>query len=82
MNQETYETEVAKSQQMTKFVLSLIREYFEPSSESSFLETSREVSKYMRKIGKDQLATYIDCLNGDEHDVYVSHNFNHLINKS
>ncbi len=63
--------EFDKSQQLTKFALSLIREHFEPSSENSFLEKSREVSKYFREIGKDQLATYIDCLTGDEKNVWV-----------
>ena len=71
MNTETYEAEIAKSQQLTKFVISLIRAHFEPSSETSFLEESREVSKYMSQIGKDQLAAYIDCLNGDEKNVWV-----------
>ena len=72
MNTEIYEAEVAKSQQLTKFVISLIRAHFEPSSEPSFLEKSREVSKYMSRIGKYQLAAYIDCLNGDEKNTWVT----------
>lgn len=71
MNTETYEAEVAKSQQLTKFVISLIRAHFEPSSETSFLEESREVSQYMSQIGEYQLASYIDCLNGDDKNVWV-----------
>ena len=71
MNTETYEAEVAKSQQLITFVISLIRAHFEPSSENSFLEKSREVSKYLSQIGEDQLAIYIACLNGDEKDVWV-----------
>lgn len=71
MNTETYQAEVAKSQQMTKFAISLIRAHYEPSSENSFLEASREVAKYFREIGNWQLAAYIDCLNGDEKNVWV-----------
>ena len=71
MNMETYQAEVAKSQQLGKFAVSLIREHFDPSSENAFLELSREVSKYFRQIGKEQVAVYIDCLNGDEKNVWV-----------
>lgn len=71
MNTATYESEVAKSQQLTKFVISLIRAHFEPSSETSFLEESRAVSQYMSQIGEEQLAIYINCLNGDDKNVWV-----------
>lgn len=65
MNVKEYPTEIEKSQQLSKFAISLIREHFDPSSETSFLELSREVANYFREIGKDQIATFIDCQNGD-----------------
>ena len=71
MNTETYQAEVAKSQQITKLAINLIRAHYEPSSENSFLEASREVVKYFRETGNEQLAVYIDCLDGDEKNVWV-----------
>jgi len=71
LNDAIYFPEAAKSQQLTKFCISLIRQHFDPSSETAFLETAREVAKYFRQIGKDDLATFIECEDGDCKDVWV-----------
>ncbi len=63
--------EKTESQKLTQLAINLIREHFEPSSENSFLEASRKAAKYFRETGNEQLAVYIDCLNGDEMNVFV-----------
>ena len=80
MNTATYQSEVAKAKQLTKFAISLIRAHYEPDmmdtpdskdKKDAFLETAREVAKYFDQIKEYQLATYVRVLIGDERDVWV-----------
>ena len=66
MNSETYFAECAKSQQLTKFAVSLIREHYEPSSENGFIEICRKVAEYFDQIGKYELASFVRAQIGDE----------------
>ena len=80
MNTETYQAEVAKSKQLTKFAISLIRAHYEPDmmdtpdskeKKDAFLETSREVAAYFEQIGESQLSSYVKVLIGDDKNVWV-----------
>ena len=64
-------TEKAESQKLNRLAINLIRAHYEPSFENSFLEASREAAKYFREMGNEQLAVYIDCLDGDEKNIWV-----------
>ena len=50
MNTETYQAECAKSNQLSKFAINLIRSHYEPNTENKFIDECRKVAEYFDKI--------------------------------
>lgn len=71
MNTETYQAECAKSNQLSKFAVNLIRAHYGTNIDDDFKEECRKVADYFDKIKEFQLATYVRVLIGDERDVWV-----------
>ena len=71
MNVKQTQSKIAKSEQLSKFVISLIREHYDPTGKDSFLEISRKVADYFGQIKEYELASYVRILIGEDKNVFV-----------
>ena len=58
-------------EKLIKFVMSLIRAHYEPENDNDFDDVTEEIARYFDENGRNQLASYIQVLNGNDENVWV-----------